>query len=147
MVSALIRARLGCGSSSPSSNRIIKSTQAFSISRNGVHYRRHFRFGQPVVAKNFGDFFDFHVAQFHGFANFTLALGSVVLEIRSRSEVSAQAHGDRSCGDFRQARGDHQRGGVRVGSKRAGNSGGQRERHGQAVGHSDDDVANRFRSR
>ena len=60
-------------------------------------------FAENRVGILFGDFLDFYIRQFNGFTNFTLALGRVMLEIGSRGQVTAEAHGNRTRGNFRQS--------------------------------------------
>jgi len=97
---------------------------------------------QPVVAKHLGNFFDFQITHFHRFAIFAIEFGRVVLGVRLRGEITAESHGNRACGDFRKSRrnDDMRR------NRGAGKPGGQGERHGEAVGHSDHDIADGSRS-
>ncbi len=69
-----------------------------------------------------------------------LLFGGVVLGVRARGEIAAEAHRDGAGDHLGEAGGDDY---VRVGDRR-GKTGRQRERHGQAVGHPDHDVADAF---
>ena len=60
-----------------------------------------------------------------------------MVAVGAGGQVSAQTHSDGPGGDLGQS-GNHDDAGVR---DRAGKSGGQRERHRQAVGHADHHVA------
>src|SRR5262249_11968957 len=64
----------------------------------------------------------------------------VVLGVTPRGEISAEAHGDRSGGDFSQTRHDNQARSV----DRSRKSGSQREGNGQAIRHSNHHVADRI---
>ena len=91
----------------------------------------------PVGVEDLIDLLLLILAAFYHFAFFPQALAAVVLGIAARGEIAAQSHGDGAGGDLRQP-GEHD---DVQGLDRAGEAGGQREGHGEAVGHADDDVA------
>lgn len=93
-----------------------------------------------VVREDFVDLFGFVLGHVDDLALFAEHLGGVMLGFAVRGEIAAQAHGDRACGNFGETSEHHQ---VRV-LERAGESGGQRERDGEAVGQADDDVPDDF---
>ena len=95
---------------------------------------------QAVVGEDLLHFARFFVGDLLHLARLALPLAFVVLGIALGGQVSAQSHGDGAGGDLGQSGDDDD---VAV-VDRAGESGGQREGNGQAVGHADDDVADNF---
>ena len=140
MVAALCTARLGSGSSSPSSKRIMKSTHSLGFLVRAAMTRRAFFAGQSIVGENLLHLAGFLVGNLFDLAFFAQALACVMLGVAAGGEISAETHGDGAGGDFGHAGDDHEAAVVHG----AGNSGSQREGNGQAVGHSDDNVADDF---
>ena len=137
IVDALRTARFGSGSSSPSSNRIMKSTQRFSSEVIAATIGSICWAVRPQPSKDTRDFGGFFRRNFPRFANFALQLALVMLLIGARREKSAEPHGDRAGGDFRQPRQHHDR----RAHLRSGKPGRQRKWNRQAVRHADDHVA------
>jgi hypothetical protein len=111
------------------------------VGAQGVHGGGDDFLGQAVFAENQGDLGGLLLGHFARLALLAGQLRSVVLGVGARRQVAAQAHGNGPGGDFREPGGEDQAG---VGH-RARQPGGQGERHRQAVGHTDDDVADGFR--
>ena len=90
-----------------------------------------------VGVEDLVDLLFFIPAALHDFAFFAQPLAAVVLGIAARREIAAQPHGDGPGGDLGQPRKHDDVQGI----DRAGETGGEREGHGEAVRHADDDVA------
>src|SRR5579872_1576784 len=114
---------------------------AFLVGADGVDDRLHVFVGETVAAKDFRDFLLLLVGDFNGLLDFAAALGGVMLGVGLGGEVAAESHGDGAGDDFGESRGDDDARGRDC----SGESGGEREGDSQAVGHADDDVANRGR--
>src|SRR6185437_5793943 len=114
---------------------------ALLVGADGVDDGAHVFVGEAVAAKHFGDFLLLLVGNFDGLFDFAAALGGVMLGVGLGGEIAAESHGDGAGDDFGESRGDDDARGRNC----AGESGSESERNGQAVGHADDDVANRGR--
>ena len=118
----------------------MKSTQRFWSEQMAATTGAQILLRHAVAAEHVCHFFGFLLRQFHGLAQLALPFGEVMVAIRARRQVSAQAHGDRSRGNFGEAGNDHDFGRLAG----AGESGGERERYRKAVRHADHYVANRI---
>ena len=119
----------------------MKSTQRVVIGADGRDHGLDGLFAHAVAAEDVGHFLGFLVGEMFGFIHLAAAFGFVMVAVRSRGEVSSEAHGDGAGGDFRQAGDDHD---VSCGES-PGEAGGKGEGNGETVGHADNDVANGFR--
>jgi hypothetical protein len=137
MVQALRTARLGFGSSSPNSKRIMKSRQASGFRSSAVTTGAHSSAVTPYCWKDVHDFLLFGVRLFDDLLFLAPALIKEVLGVTPGRQVAAQPHRDGTGGNFRQpGRDDNVRGGQRAGDAR-----GQRERHRQPIRHANHHVA------
>ena len=98
--------------------------------------------GHAIGLKHARNFRHFFFWNFLDLAIFASALLFVVFGVTASREITAQAHRDRSGRDLRQSPNHNQ---PRI-LYRARKSRGQGERHGQAVSHSDDYIANKISS-
>ena len=137
MVRAERWARVGEGSSRPSSKRIMKSTHAVGFCLRALRTGAAAAAVDGILFEDFVDLFFFVVGAFDDFVLFAQALGGVVLGVSAGGEVSAEAHGDGAGGDLGEAGEDDD---VRGGDG-SGEAGGEGEGDGEAVGEADDDVA------
>ena len=102
IVEALRTARFGSGSSRPSSNRIMKSTQRFSSEVMAATIGSICRVLKPQPSKDTSHFRGFLDRNLPRFADFALPFALVVFLIGASREKSAEPHGDRTGGYFRQ---------------------------------------------
>src|SRR5688572_19782647 len=94
-------------------------------------------FCQTVGVEYFGHFAHFFFGYFLHLALLALAFLRIMFGVTLGSQVAAQTHGDRTGRDLRQSGGDDNAGS----GYGAGQSGRERERYGQTVGHSNNDIA------
>ena len=90
--------------------------------------------------KNLGHLALFFIGNFNYFALLAFVFFGVMLSVAFRRQITAEAHRDRTGGNFGEPGRDDD-------ARRSGNSsqpGGQRKRHRQTVRHSDHDVAHGF---
>ena len=114
----------------------MKSTQRFSSERDGGDDRLDLLVRQAPTLENTRDFGCFLSRNFPRFDDFALQFALIMLLIGARRQKSAEPHGDRAGGDFRQPRQHHDRG-SHFGARQPGR---QRKWNRQSVRHADDDV-------
>src|SRR5438093_7196362 len=90
--------------------------------------------------KDLPHFAFFFFGNFNYFALLTFVFFGIVLSVALRGQITAESHGERAGGNLGEpgSHDDARR------SSNSGQSGGERKRHRQTVGHSDHDVAHGF---
>src|ERR1035437_2593288 len=131
-----------CGSSDRKLETHHEIHPAVPIGADGIHYGADMFLGHAEAAKYIGHLVALFLREFDGLAKFAGALAFVVVAVRARGQIPAEAHGDGPGGDFGESGDDHQLAG---GGHRPGEPGSQREGNREAIGHSDDDIADGVR--
>src|ERR1700683_4836233 len=112
---------------------------AVLIRADCIDYRAHLLVVQAVIAKHLYYFELLLVGNFLAFEVLAFLFRGVMFGVRFGGKIPPEAHGNRASGNFRKAGGDDDSSSSC--GDRSGEARGEREGHGQAVGHSNDNVA------